>query len=129
VLAGFVGSVIGAGGVTVFDGTSPAPASVSREVLNVPALLAKALPGAVSIKTRLATGGYGTGTGMVISHDGEVLTNAHVVEGATSTTVTRYGTMDALPARLVGASAANDLALVRIDGAKEPSDGRSWNFA
>jgi hypothetical protein len=44
-LAGIVGGVVGAGSVTVFDRSSPAPVSTpapaSREVPNVPALLAK----------------------------------------------------------------------------------------
>jgi S1-C subfamily serine protease len=35
----------------------------------------------VLIQTRLAAGGEGAGTGMVISPDGEVLTDAHVVAG------------------------------------------------
>jgi S1-C subfamily serine protease len=81
----------------------------------VPALLAKVLPGVVSIHTSLATGGQGAGTGMVITSDGEVLTNAHVVSGATTITVTRYGTSRALAARLVGASPEDDLALLHID--------------
>ena len=122
-LAGIVGGVVGAGSVTVFDRHSPAPVSAaaprSPGILNVPALLVKVLPAVVSIQTRLATGGAGVGTGMVITPDGEVLTNAHLVGGATSITVTRYGTRGALPARLVGASSEDDVALVRIEGAED----------
>jgi S1-C subfamily serine protease len=46
-------------------------------------------------------------------------TNAHVVDGATGISVTRYGTSKALPARLVGAAPGDDLALVQIDGARD----------
>ncbi len=122
-LAGIIGGVVGARSVTIFDRHSPAPVSAtaprSPKILNVPALLVKVLPGVVSIQTRLATGGVGVGTGMVITPNGEVLTNAHLVGGATSITVTRYGTRGALPARLVGASPADDVALVRIEGAED----------
>ena len=122
-LAGIIGGLVGAGSVTVFDRHSPAPVSAaaprSPGVLNVPALLVKVLPGVVSIQTRFGTGGVGVGTGMVITPDGEVLTNAHLVNGATSITVTRYGTRGALPARLVGASSEDDVALVRIEGVED----------
>ena len=117
-LAGLLGGAVGAGGVSVFDRQPAAPSPPATMGPNVPALLAKALPGVVSIQTSLATGAQSSGTGMVISADGEVLTNAHVVSGATSITVTRYGTNRALAARLVGASPEDDLALVRVDGQK-----------
>ena len=52
-------------------------------MLDVAAILAKVEPAIVAIQ---ATGrlGIGQGTGIIISADGEVLTNAHVVEGATA---------------------------------------------
>ena len=114
-LAGLLGGVVGAGGVALFDRQPLAPSPPATTSPNVPALLAKVLPGVVSIHTSLATGGQGAGTGMVITSDGEVLTNAHVVSGATTITVTRYGTSRALAARLVGASPEDDLALLHID--------------
>ena len=40
---------------------------------------------------------------MIISTDGEVITNNHVISGATTITVTLYGQTTALPATLVGA--------------------------
>ena len=109
VIAGLVGGGVGAGGTVLFDrpaSVSAPPVPAGPAVVNgsdVPALLARVLPAVVSIQTRLASGGQGAGTGMVISADGEVLTNAHVVSGASTITVTRYGTTQALPARLVGA--------------------------
>ncbi|MGH9068716.1 MAG: S1C family serine protease [Acidimicrobiales bacterium] len=87
---------------------------------SVRTLLVKTLPAVVSIKTTQTQGlgtGVGAGTGIVVSPGGEVLTNAHVVRGAEAVTVTRYGTTQALPAHLVGASPADDLALLKIEGA------------
>ena len=113
-LSGLVGGAVGAGGVSALDRQPPAHAQSARTV-DVPELLAKVLPGVVSITTHLAGGGEDTGSGMVISSSGEVLTNAHVVSGATSITVTRYGTSRVLSARLVGTSPGDDLALLQIE--------------
>ncbi|HET6793742.1 MAG TPA: trypsin-like peptidase domain-containing protein [Acidimicrobiales bacterium] len=56
------------------------------------------------------------GTGMIIRSTGEVLTNAHVIDGARLVTVTLYGGDDDLPARVVGTDAAEDVALLQVDG-------------
>lgn len=74
-------------------------------------------PAVATIRTdvggRLA--GAGAGTGVVVSEGGEVLTNAHVVEGASRIHVTLAGESQSRTATLVGADAAADLALLRID--------------
>ena len=80
-------------------------------------LLAGVLPSVVSI-TAAGPGGRGEGTGIIISSDGEVLTNAHVVAGATTVSVTKYGSTEPVGAKLVGRSVGDDLALLRIDGAR-----------
>ncbi|MGH9302955.1 MAG: S1C family serine protease, partial [Acidimicrobiales bacterium] len=96
---------------------TPAPAPGTPGAAGVPALLKKVLPGVVSIETSLASGQRGAGTGVIVSAGGDVLTNAHVVNGATSISVTRYGTNSPLEAQLVGATPSEDLALVHIPGA------------
>jgi S1-C subfamily serine protease len=115
-LAGLTGGIVGAGVVSVFDGKPSSLSTSSRTSPDVAALLADVLPGVVSIQTSVKAGRQGSATGMVISADGEVLTNAHVVTGAASIRVTRYGTNRALSARLVGICPEDDLALVRIQG-------------
>ncbi len=56
----------------------------------------------------------GSGSAVVLRADGLLATNAHVVEGATTITVTLAdGTQ--LPAELVGADAPSDIAVLRID--------------
>ena len=114
-LAALGGGLVGAAATSLFDRQPLASSAPARIEPNIPAMLAKVLPGVVSIQTRLSAGGQSTGTGMVISPDGEVLTSAEVVNGAASIQVTRYGTNRALSARLVGISPAHDLALVRVE--------------
>lgn len=79
-------------------------------------------PAVVTIRTdggdRFA--GTSAGTGVVLTADGEVLTNAHVVEGASRINVTLAGESQSRTATLVGADAAADLALLRVDATDLP---------
>ncbi len=73
----------------------------------------KNLPSMVSIRSR--TGGtYSTGTGIVLTEDGYVITNAHVVAGASSVTVT-LNTNRSVDARLVGFDSDEDLAVLKVE--------------
>ncbi len=56
----------------------------------------------------------GIGSGIIISSDGYILTNRHVVENSQSLTVELYDGRQ-LPATLVKQSDTNDLALIKID--------------
>jgi serine protease Do len=58
--------------------------------------------------------GTGVGSGVIVSSDGFILTNRHVVEGATSLTVTLHDG-DEVEAEVVDVSDETDLALIRID--------------
>ncbi len=135
-VAAVVGGLVGAGVATelahrspqtVIKGFSP-NTSLLPKVGDVQGILQRVLPAVVSIGTRsfqpgrgsLGLGGpaQGAGTGMIISPDGEVLTNDHVVMGATSVKVTVYGQKDQLPAHVVGTDPADDIALVKIEGVK-----------
>ena len=60
--------------------------------------------------------GQSTGTGVIVSSDGEILTNAHVVEGATEIRVRLAGETEPREARLLAADPGNDLALLRMSG-------------
>ncbi|HKG03827.1 MAG TPA: trypsin-like peptidase domain-containing protein [Conexibacter sp.] len=57
--------------------------------------------------------GEGTGSGFVISREGLIVTNAHVVEGATTVSV-KVGDGATHPATVVGRDESTDLAVLRV---------------
>ena len=59
--------------------------------------------------------GRSTGTGVVITSDGEILTNAHVVDGATEVSVLFADSIDPIPAVVLAREPGNDLALLKVD--------------
>ncbi|WP_253255626.1 S1C family serine protease, partial [Clavibacter michiganensis] len=59
----------------------------------------------------------GAGTGIILSSDGTILTNNHVVSGATSIRVTVESTGKAYVGKVVGTDATNDVAVVKLEGA------------
>src|SRR4051794_41290986 len=61
------------------------------------------------------TTGSGTGSGFVVSSDGYIVTNAHVVENNQGTIKAKVGDGKVLNAKLVGEDASTDLALLKID--------------
>lgn len=63
--------------------------------------------------------GYNWGTGVIISADGLVLTNTHVIDQCDRATVTLYDDR-ALEAKLVGADAISDIALLKIEASGLP---------
>lgn len=75
----------------------------------------------VGITTQITTNVWGqqvaqaaSGSGFVISSDGYILTNYHVIEDATSVTVT-FKNGDKYPATIVGGEEDNDVAVLKID--------------
>jgi S1-C subfamily serine protease len=74
--------------------------------------------GVVDIDTKLGfESGRAAGTGMVISNDGEVLTNAHVISGATTITVTVVTTGKTYTAKVLGSDTTRDIALLKLENA------------
>ena len=61
----------------------------------------------------------GTGSGFVIDTDGMILTNNHVVEGATEITVRFHNDPKAYPAKVVGTAQPLDIALIKVQAPKE----------
>jgi putative serine protease PepD len=59
--------------------------------------------------------GTATGSGFVVSSDGEIITNEHVVDGAQQVTVMLGTSNQQLPATVVAADASKDLALLKVD--------------
>lgn len=74
--------------------------------------------GVVTIDTELKyQDEEGAGTGMVLTSNGTVLTNNHVIEGATSIKVTVPSTGRAYTATVVGSDATDDVAVLKLSGA------------
>ncbi|HEX7292676.1 MAG TPA: trypsin-like peptidase domain-containing protein [Conexibacter sp.] len=124
-------AVLGAGGgaavvaVAGDGGTTTVTTIESPSFARVPAAAHGALDAAqvyrqakgsvASISARSAQG-QATGSGFVVSNQGLIVTNAHVVEGATAVGV-EVGGGATLPATVVGRDASTDLALLRVDDA------------
>ena len=62
----------------------------------------------------------GSGSGVIISADGYIVTNNHVVEGADELTVTLNDNKE-YSARIIGTDKTTDLALIKIDGNNLPA--------
>ena len=61
------------------------------------------------------------GSGVIISADGYIVTNNHVVDGADELTVTLNENSKEYSARIIGADKATDLALIKIDAKNLPA--------
>ncbi len=123
-IAGLVGVLIGSSGdddavrSTAGGSASSRPPVVveggAGALLPVRAVVDAVGPSVVTISADLVAG-RAVGTGVVLSADGEILTNAHVVAGATAVRVRLPGETEPTEADVVATDAGNDLALLRID--------------
>jgi serine protease Do len=63
---------------------------------------------------------HGIGTGVIVSKDGYIVTNNHVVQGATDVRVT-LNDRRILPAKVVGTDPLTDIAVIKIEGSDFPA--------
>ncbi len=113
-------AVVAGAGVSraVLDGTAPGPANAADATLSVAQVEAKVGPALVDIVSNIDYGqAQAAGTGIVLTSSGEILTNNHVVEGATSISVTDVGNAKTYKATVLGYSAGSDVALIKLQGA------------
>jgi len=90
--------------------TGPAPALDIRKILDI------AQPSVVSITTGSPDSIFGgAGSGVVISADGLILTNAHVIASAGGKISVRFSDSQEVTATLVGASTSDDIALLQAE--------------
>ncbi|WP_333772871.1 S1C family serine protease [Streptomyces sp. IBSBF 3136] len=95
-------------------GTTTAVVPTSKRG-DVAAIAAAVSPSVVEVQATL-NNGSSTGSGVIITSGGEIVTNNHVVSGASSIKV-RTSEGRTYPAEVVGTDSSKDLALVRLKGA------------
>lgn len=132
----------GAGGVTLGASTSSDIKQVNEDTSLAEVVAKKALPSVVAIYTYTSqqsmTGMNGMfgfdsqkdsssggeeelvqsamGSGVILSEDGYIITNYHVIEGAEKIEVSLDGVAEPVEATLVGADESSDIAVIKIDG-------------
>ncbi len=135
VVAALVGGGIGAGvtalatnnngdgsNVTIHESSAVPGAAVLNGNVTIPQLVQHVIPAVVSIDVK-SNGDEDQGTGMIITSNGDVVTNNHVIElysensDQGSITVTEYGQIKSLPTTLVGYDQSKDIALLKINNA------------
>ena len=85
---------------------------------DISAIAAKVDPALVDINTNLSyQNEQAAGTGMVLTSDGVILTNNHVIDGATSISVTDVGNGKTYSASVVGYDRTGDVAVIKLSGA------------
>ena len=85
------------------------------EALSLQEIYRECLPSVVAIRTSKGKLGGSLGTGIVMTADGYIITNAHVLDGAKSVTVTLLTDETEHEAKLVGTDSVSDLAVLKIE--------------
>jgi S1-C subfamily serine protease len=99
------------GGLAATDATAATTLTTSQ-------IAAKVDPGLVDVVTTVGyQGGKAAGTGMVLTSTGEVLTNNHVIDGATSIKATDVGNGRTYTAKVVGYDKTHDVAVLQLQNA------------
>ncbi|RTL62677.1 MAG: PDZ domain-containing protein [Pseudonocardiaceae bacterium] len=109
-------AVLDHGGSNVTLSSSPASASNAAATNGtVAAAAAKATPSTVDIRVTLAQG-TAEGSGVILTADGNVLTNNHVVAGSNGQITVTLADGSQHTAKVVGTSPSYDLAVIKLDG-------------
>jgi S1-C subfamily serine protease len=105
-----IAAAVAALGVVALVATGNGAAQGSASAVNV--------AGVVTVTTDLAyEGSQAAGTGMVLTRAGQVLTNNHVIKGATSIRVTLPASGKSYSAKVLGYSVGGDIALLQLENA------------
>ncbi|MEX0914176.1 MAG: trypsin-like peptidase domain-containing protein [Demequina sp.] len=123
-LALIVGAVGGAGATLALDQwdgeftglpESSTGQPVSRAEGSVAAVTAEVMPSVVSIEATNSGVRTSTGSGFIISEDGYILTNAHVIESSDGTVSVLLSDGEVIEGDVVGSTADYDLAVIKVD--------------
>ena len=119
----------GGGETTIYQNkTDPTPVKVSQADGLTPMSLSEIYASyvdscvCVTVQTVVQQGYYqyeasGAGSGFIISEDGYIVTNYHVIDGARAIKVT-FNNGETYDAKLVGGEELNDVAVLKVDGVK-----------
>jgi len=92
--------------------------ATSKTMLTTSQIASRVDPGLVDVTSTLGyQGATAMGTGIVLTSNGEILTNNHVVNGATSVSVRDIGNGKTYKATVVGYDASHDVAVLQLSGA------------
>ncbi len=125
---GYLANHIGSGsngGVNINKVSADNTSADSSKALDgtTTAIVKKTADSVVEIETEsVVTGGFaqqyvqqGAGSGVIISEDGYIITNNHVIDGAENITVTLRDGTTSYTAALIGTDEDNDIALIKVD--------------
>ncbi len=127
-VGGLCGAIVAAGAVTLLDDDDSSPAvgaPSAAEVVkrgattigsngDIANIIQSVEPGVVSVFVDLGGGQQAEGTGFVISSDGDIVTNAHVVDGSEDVKV-EFTDGKQLDAEVTGRDSAADIAVLDVD--------------
>ncbi|MFM8303433.1 MAG: S1C family serine protease, partial [Actinomycetota bacterium] len=110
------GTTLGTGGPSgrPIDGLDGPTAGGGANSLDTAALVAAVDDVVVNVNTAVEGGGQAAGTGIIISSTGLALTNNHVIAGSTGLTVEFAATGLTRPAKVLGYSVVDDVALIQV---------------
>lgn len=99
------------------------PDTADKKALSTTEIASKVGPATVSILAQVSYGNINgmaqtaeaSGSGFIISADGYIVTNNHVIDGATAVQVVVAGESDPIDAKVVGTDATTDIAVLKID--------------
>jgi S1-C subfamily serine protease len=116
-----VAAAIGAGAAVGLSGGTSAgagAAATSKTMLSTAQIASRVDPALVDVTSTLGyQGATAKGTGIVLTSTGEILTNNHVINGATSVSVTDIGNGKTYKATVVGYDESQDVAVLQLTGA------------
>jgi len=127
-LAGLVGALIGVQWAQQRSAPLRKPSTLGVQVveprenamprLDIEAIANDVAPSVVAVQSSLVRAGQlgeSIGTGLIVTADGEVITNAHVVGDATTVNVRLNGESEPREAAVIASDPSRDLALLRVD--------------
>ncbi|WP_179806146.1 S1C family serine protease [Micromonospora purpureochromogenes] len=121
-LAGSLGGALGyafavrggaGGGVALGARPAEAPGLAQRRPESLAGVAEKVLPSVVTVRVA-SLGGVSEGSGFIVSADGHVITNDHVVSGGTGRASVVFNDGSTAPATVVGQDPESDIAVIKV---------------